>query len=208
VDAILKEQAQPLDLDEEEIVGYHDVLEIVLDNYDSIPLSSNVILQFHRDLLKYTNFGFKGKFKDTANIIAEYGPNGNMIRTIFVPLSPFETPHAIQALCEEYKKAVEMYQLDPLIVILSFIHDFLCIHPFKDGNGRMSRLLTLLLLFQNNFSIGKYNSLDHLIEKTSHEYYKALEQSQESWHAGTTPPWPFIKYMLHIILFAYRQFNE
>jgi len=208
IEALLKHKSKPLNRDEEEIAGYRDVLTTIHESYAYIPLSANTILQLHRDLLKFTGLGYAGHFKNTDNIIAERNADGEITRTIFEPLKPYETPTAVNAICEEYRKAINEHSVDPLVIVPIFIHDFLCIHPFNDGNGRMSRLLTLLLFYQCGFSIGKYISIEKAIEKTKNDYYAALEQSSDGWNENTDSPLPFIKYMLRVLLSAYTDFEE
>ena len=130
------------------------------------------------------------------------------METLFTPLVPFETPEALDRIYEEYNRVIGNMELEPLIAILVFIHDFLCIHPFNDGNGRMSRLLTTLLLYRKGFYVGKYISLEAKIAKNKDLYYNALAQSQTGWHEGTENVVPFIKYILGTILAAYKDFEE
>jgi len=211
INALLKRKSKPLNRDEEEIVGYRDVLNTIHNNHEYIPLSSNYILQLHRDLLKFTSLSYAGKYKNTGNVIAEKDADGNIVRTIFEPLKPYETPDAIKEICEQYKKAIGNEFVDPLILIPIVIHDFLCVHPFNDGNGRMSRLLTLLLLYQNGFTVGKYISIERIILETKDGpggYYDSLEKSGDGWHEGQDNPLYFIKYMLQVLLRAYREFDE
>ena len=208
IDALLKHKSKPLNRNEEEIAGYRDVLATIHESHEYIPLSANTILQLHRDLLKFTGPGYAGKFKNTDNIIAERDADDKIARTIFEPLKPYETPTAVNTVCEEYKAAISTHSVDPLVLIPIFIHDFLCIHPFNDGNGRMSRLLTLLLLYQNDFTVGKYISIEKAIEKTKADYYAALEESSDGWNTDTDSPLPFIKYMLRVLLSAYSDFEE
>jgi Fic family protein len=123
-------------------------------------------------------------------------------------MAPFETPEALDKICEEYNRVIGNMELEPLIAIPIFIHDFLCIHPFNDGNGRMSRLLTTLLLYRCGFYVGKYISLEAKIAKNKDLYYGALHQSQDGWHEGMEDPVPFIKYLLGTILAAYKDFED
>lgn len=208
IEALLKYKSKPLNRDEEEIAGYRDVLSTIHESYAYIPLTANTILQLHRDMLKFTGLSYAGHFKNTDNIIAERDADGKITRTIFEPLKPYETPAAVNAACEEFRSAISEYSIDPLVLIPIFIHDFLCIHPFNDGNGRMSRLLTLLLLYQHDFTIGKYISIEKAIEKTKSDYYTALEKSSDGWNDNTDSPLPFIKYMLRVLLSAYTDFEE
>jgi Fic family protein len=127
---------------------------------------------------------------------------------LFIPLEPYETPDALDRICDEYNRVIGNAELEPLIAIPVFIHDFLCIHPFNDGNGRMSRLLTTLLLYRSGFYVGKYISLEAKIAKHKDLYYDALSASQNGWHEGSDDPVPFIKYLLGTILAAYRDFED
>ena len=150
---------------------------------------------------------FGGKFKNTQNFIQGIDENGNKY-AIFTPLAPFETAPAIESLCNTYNKAIEDGKVDPLILIPVFVHDFLCIHPFRDGNGRMSRLLTTLLLYRSGYYVGKYISLEAKIAKIKDLYYDALRDSQEGWHEGKDNQLPFVKYLLSIIDMAYKDFED
>ena len=144
-----------------------------------------------------------GNFKNTQNYISAIDGDGNEF-VLFTPLAPYEVPMAINKLCEGYNAAVSAQDIDALILIPIFIHDFLCIHPFNDGNGRMSRLLTTLLLYRNGYVVGKYISLESKIAKNKNLYYEALEKCQHGWHDNKEDSSPFIKYLLKIILAAYR----
>lgn len=148
-----------------------------------------------------------GRTKTVQNYISATSPDGH-VETLFTPLVPFETPEALDRIYEEYNRVIGNMELEPLIAILVFIHDFLCIHPFNDGNGRMSRLLTTLLLYRKGFYVGKYISLEAKIAKNKDLYYNALAQSQTGWHEGTENVVPFIKYILGTILAAYKDFEE
>ena len=201
------DKTTPRNRDEKEIMGYRDVLNTIHESYEYIPIRSGYILQLHRDLYKYSEKGIGGSFKNTQNYIAATDAQGNSV-VLFTPLPPYETPGAIDAICGSLARALDTQDLDPLILIPIFIHDFLCIHPFNDGNGRMSRLLTTLLLYRSGYVVGKYISLESKIAKNKDLYYDALEQCQQGWHEGTEDPTPFIKYLLGTILAAYREFEE
>lgn len=204
---LMEEKTTPINRDEKEIKGYRYVLNLVHENFDYIPLKPNYILQLHKELYKFLEVSFGGKFKDSPNEIAAVYPDGRR-KLIFKPLEPYETPEAIKDICEEYDKAVNYLHLDPLIVIPIFVHDFLCIHPFNDGNGRMSRLLTTLLLYKSGYFVGRYISLEKKIQVTKEDYYEALSQSSDFWLEGKNDDTFFIKYLLGIILAAYRDFEE
>lgn len=204
---LMNEKTIPKNRDEEEILGYRDVLNTIHESYEYIPISSNYILQLHRDLFKYSEKGIGGRYKNTQNSIVEKTEDGNTIER-FKPLSPYETPVAIEQICDGLNKALDKGEIDSLLLIPIFIHDFLCIHPFNDGNGRMSRLLTTLLLYRQGYVIGKYISLESKIEKNKDSYYGALEKSGLGWHENEENPVPFIKYILRTILAAYIDFEE
>lgn len=200
------DKTTPRNRDEKEIMGYRDVLNTIHESYEYIPLRPGYILQLHRDLYQYAESTIGGHFKNTQNYIAETHPDGTQIIR-FVPLPPYETEAAVQAICESYNRAVDACTVDPLVLLPVFINDFLCIHPFNDGNGRMSRLLTTLLLYRLGYVVGRYISLESKIERTKESYYAALAQSGRGWHENENDPTPFIKYLLGTILAAYRDFE-
>lgn len=201
------EKTAPRNRDEKEIMGYRDVLNTIHESYEYIPIRSSYILQLHRDLYKYSEKGIGGSFKNTQNYITATDAHGNSV-VLFTPLPPYETPGAVDSICENLTRTLDTQELDPLILIPVFIHDFLCIHPFNDGNGRMSRLLTTLLLYRSGYVVGKYISLESKIARNKDLYYDALEQCQQGWYEGVEDPTPFIKYLLGTILAAYREFEE
>ena len=205
--SLMADKTTPRDRGEKEIKGYRHVLNVIHENFDYVPLRKNYILQLHKMLYQFTEERFGGSFKDTPNEKDMVYPDGRAV-LLFKPLEPFETPYAVERICEEYDKAINTYGIDPLIAIPVFILDFLCIHPFNDGNGRMSRLLTTLLLYKSDFVIGRYISLEKKIEMTKDEYYIALQESSQNWHEEKNDDTPFIKYILGIILAAYRDFEE
>ena len=204
---LLSEKTTPKNRDEEEIAGYRDVLNIIHESYEYIPITSNYILQLHKTLYSHSAKVIGGKYKNVQNYISATDSNGNTY-TLFTPLAPYETAPAIENICDEFNKAMAESEVDPLILIPIFIHDFLCIHPFLDGNGRMSRLLTTLLLYRCGYLVGKYISLEAKISKNKNLYYDVLEKSQQDWHDGNDNPEAFIKYLLGIIISAYRDFEE
>ena len=204
---LVEEKTAPRNRDEQEIAGYRDALNIIHENFDAIPITRNYILQLHKVLYSHMNNPMAGQTKSVQNYISATYPDGHT-ETLFTPLAPFETPEALDRICDEYNRVIGNMEAEPLIVIPIFIHDFLCIHPFNDGNGRMSRLLTTLLLYRNGFYVGKYISLEAKIAKNKDLYYAALRQAQEGWHEGTEDAVLFIKYLLGIILSAYRDFED
>lgn len=204
---IALEKTTPRNRDEKEIAGYRDVLNIIHESFDIIPITQNYILQLHKIMYSHLNNALAGKTKNVQNYISASYPDGH-VETLFTPLAPFETPEALDRICEEYNRAIGNNEVEPLIVIPVFIHDFLCIHPFNDGNGRMSRLLTTLLLYKNGFYVGKYISLESKIAKNKDLYYDALGESQVGWHEGKDDATAFIKYLLGTILAAYKDFTD
>lgn len=204
---LVEEKTTPRNRDEQEIAGYRDALSIIHESFDVIPITRNYILQLHKILYSHSNNPMAGQTKNVQNYISAKYPDGHT-EILFTPLAPYETSEALDRICEEYNRVIGNLELEPLIAIPVFIHDFLCIHPFNDGNGRMSRLLTTLLLYRNGFYVGKYISLEAKIAKHKDLYYDALSQSQEGWHEGTEDVTPFIKYLLSIILAAYRDFED
>jgi Fic family protein len=204
---LVEEKTTPKNRDEQEIAGYRDVLNIIHENFDAIPITQNYILQLHKILYSHMNNPMAGRTKSVQNYISATYPDGH-VETLFTPLAPYDTPEALNRICEEYNRVIGNMEVEPLIAIPIFIHDFLCIHPFNDGNGRMSRLLTTLLLYRNDFYVGKYISLEAKIAKNKDLYYNALGQTQIGWHEGTEDAVPFIKYLLGTVLSAYKDFEE
>ena len=204
---LIEEKTTPKNRDEQEIAGYRDVLNIIHESFDVIPISQNYILQLHKILYSHMNNPMAGRIKSVQNYIRAAYPDGHT-ETLFTPLSPYETPEALNKICEEYNRVIGNAELEPLIAIPVFIHDFLCIHPFNDGNGRMSRLLTTLLLYRNGFYVGKYIPLEAKIARNKDLYYDALGQAQTGWHEGTEDVVPFIKYLLGTVLAAYKDFED
>ena len=204
---IVLDKTTPKGRSEREIAGYRDVLNTIHENYDFIPVRPNMILQLHRDLYKFSNLAIGGSFKNSDNIIAEELPDGTK-RVRFQPVPAWETSEAMDTLCGTFRNALADSELDSLILIPMFILDFLCIHPFNDGNGRMSRLMTLLLLYQSGYFVGKYISIERLIADSKETYYEALQDSSAGWHEGTNDYLPFVRYMLGIVVAAYREFTS
>ena len=204
---LVTNKTTPRSRNEQEIAGYRDVLSTIHDSYEFIPVRPSIILQLHRDLYKFSGKSIGGAYKNADNVIAEEDNEGNrFIR--FQPIPAWETPNAIEALCDAFDDAIARNEADPLLIIPMFILDFLCIHPFNDGNGRMSRLLTLLLLYRAGYIVGKYISVEKVIETSKDTYYEALQSSSQGWHEEENDYAHFVRYMLGVILSAYRDFSS
>ena len=204
---LVAEKTIPRNRDEQEIAGYRDVLNTIHESFEYIPITGNMILQLHRDLYKFSGMSFGGSYKNSDNVIAETDETGNQ-RVRFVPVHSWETAEYVDKICAQYNEVIKNQTADPLIATSVFILDFLCIHPFNDGNGRMSRLLTLLMLYRAGFTVGKYISIEKIIEKSKETYYEVLEESSVNWHENANNYEPFVKYLLGVIVSAYREFDE
>lgn len=206
LEELMNKKSEPKNRNEEEIYGYREVLDIIHENYENIEFTKNNILTLHNRLYSYSEENHNGKFKTMDNSIVETNALGEK-KVRFQPVSAFETENYIEKMISAYNEALRL-KIPPLLLIPTVIHDFLCIHPFADGNGRMSRLLTLLLLYKNGFFVGKYISLEMIIEETKDIYYEELQASSKNWHSGTNNDLPFIKYMLSVIYKAYSECDE
>ena len=207
LEELVSQKAEPRNRSEQEIAGYREVLATIHESYEYIVPRPNLILQLHRDLYSYSQKAAGGSYKNTDNVIAETDAEGNQ-KARFIPVPAFQTAEAMEELCREFWKAWEADHIDKLLLIPMFILDFLCIHPFNDGNGRMSRLLTLLLFYKAGYIVGKYISMEMLIEKTKETYYEALQASSTGWHENENSYEPFVKYYLGITLKAYNEFES
>ena len=204
---LMSQKTIPRNRNEQEIAGYRDVLATIHESHDFISVTPNVLLQLHRDLYSKQPQGTGGHWKLNDNAIDETDASGKTF-VRFRPASAVETPVAMDMLCESYRRAIDAGTFDSLLLIPMFIFDFLCVHPFHDGNGRMSRLLTLLLLYRSGFAVGKYISLEMLIENSKSEYYEALRASSDLWHENANDARPFVEYILGIVLKAYRELES
>lgn len=204
---LLQEKTMPQTRSEQEIAGYRDALATIHENHDYIPLKPSIILQLHRDLYRFSGKSIGGYYKNSDNIIEEEDDQGNK-SVRFRPVAAWETPEAVGRACLAFDEASQNAEYDPLLLIPMFILDFLCIHPFNDGNGRMSRLLTLLLLYRADYIVGKYISIEKLIEQSKETYYEALQESSVGWHENKNSYEPFVRYMLGVIVAAYRDFSS
>lgn len=207
LEELVSQKAEPRNRSEQEIAGYREVLATIHESYEYITPRPNIILQLHRDLYSYSQGNIGDTYKNSDNVIAETDAEGHQ-KARFIPVPAFQTAEAIDELCAHFLEAWEANLIDKLILIPMFILDFLCIHPFNDGNGRMSRLLTLLLFYKAGYIVGKYVSMEMLIEKTKETYYEALQASSVGWHEDKNSYEPFVKYYLGIMLKAYNEFEN
>lgn len=207
LEELVSQKAEPRNRSEQEIAGYREVLATIHESYEYINPRPNIIMQLHRDLYSYSQGAAGGSYKNSDNVIAETDAEGHQ-KARFIPVPAFQTAEAMEELCTRFLEAWEADRIDKLVLIPMFILDFLCIHPFNDGNGRMSRLLTLLLFYKAGYIVGKYVSMEMLIEKTKETYYEALQASSSGWHEGENSYEPFVKYYLGIMLKAYNEFES
>lgn len=205
--SLVSNKTTPRTRNEQEIAGYRDVLATIHESHDFIPVKPSIILQLHRDLYKFSGKSIGGSYKGADNVIAEEDSEGNQF-VRFKPVPAWETPAAIDAVCDAFDEILAQTDADPLLIIPMFILDFLCIHPFNDGNGRMSRLLTLLLLYRAGYIVGKYISIEKMIEQTKETYYEALQNSSSYWHEDKNDYIPFVQYTLGVVVAAYREFSS
>jgi Fic family protein len=207
LEAIVQQDAVPEDRSEQEIAGYRDALELVHESSEYMALSVHTIRQLHSVMFRYQP-ETGGEWKRTDNRIIETDPDGGVKRVRFEPTSAAETPAAVDTFITNYQYAINEHQLEPLIVLPLAVLDFLCIHPFSDGNGRVSRLLTMLLLYHFDYQVGRYISLERIIEDSKISYYEALRVSSINWHQGEHDPMPWINYFWGVMLRAYGEFEE
>ena len=207
LEELVSQKAEPRNRSEQEIAGYREVLATIHESYEYIVPRPSLILQLHRDLYSYSQKAAGGSYKNADNVIAETDAEGHQ-KARFIPVPAFQTTEAMEELCREFWEVWEADYIDKLLLIPMFILDFLCIHPFNDGNGRMSRLLTLLLFYKAGYIVGKYISMEMLIEKTKETYYEALQASSTGWHENENSYEPFVKYYLGITLKAYNEFES
>ena len=201
---LMQESTTPKNRSEAEIAGYRDMLGLIHEQHDYIDVKPSVILQLHRDLFAHTSLSFVGSWKTADNQIVSRAADGTT-HVRFQPTSAFETPAAIERLCDTYRNTIAQGVVDPLLASVRFIFDFVSIHPFNDGNGRMSRLLTVLLLERCGYLVPQYISIEKLIEGNKELYYEALGSSSAGWQNGTNDEAPFVRYMLGTIISAYRE---
>lgn len=204
VEALVERTTEPRNRSEQEIAGYRDVLATIHARHEGIALTPNVVLQLHRDLYQFVPQE-GGRFKPVDNQITETRPDGT-ISIRFEPVSAVETPTAMEVLSRRFKLRREEGIVEPLLLLASYVLDFLCIHPFLDGNGRMARLLTLLLLYKEGYEVGRFVSLERIVESQREGYYDSLLASSRGWHGGEHDPVPWWEYFLGVVLLtAYRE---
>lgn len=203
--AIVNQNAEPRNRDEAEIAGYRDALNLVHEQYQNLPISEETICLLHQLLLSKTG-QTGGNYKQEDNLVIAVDPQGQS-RVQFKPLSAFETPQAMNALILAYTEARDDALVNQLLLISTFVLDFLCVHPFSDGNGRVSRLLTLLLLYKSGFDAGQYVSLEEKIAQTKSAYYSSLKASSDGWHEQLNDPLPFTEYFLTTLFLCYKELD-
>jgi Fic family protein len=203
--ALVLKPAEPRNRSEQEIAGYRDSLNLIHESAMEMALTVNVMLQLHSMLYRY-HPGGGGRFKMTQNEIIERSHDGS-IRVRFTPVTPVATSGAMEELARRYAAAADS-QREPLVLIPLTVLDFLCIHPFTDGNGRVGRLITLMLLYHSGHDVGRYISLERVIEESKETYYEALEASSRGWHSAAHDPLPWMSYFWGVVLRAYREFEK
>jgi Fic family protein len=206
VTALVQDKTTPQNRPEEEIAGYRKVLDTIHSSAEHIPFKRSVVLQFHRDIYSFTPTP-GGHFKNSQNEVARFDKQGNKLEVIFEGVSPFETPAAMDELHERFADAIESGEHSPLLLSAIYVFDFLMIHPFNDGNGRLSRLLTLLLLYHCGHEVGRFISLEKLVEESKETYYESLEKSTAGWSESKHDIWPWLNYFLGILNAAYKEFE-
>jgi len=207
VEALVRQSTSPRNRPEQEIAGYRDALALVHESSRNMPFSENVILQLHAYIHRYLPEA-GGKWKSADNLIVEKNTDGTLRRVRFTPVIAAATPDAMAALVANYKEVLEIHRQEPLGVVPAAILDFLCIHPFADGNGRTARLLTLLLLYHFDYQVGRYISLERIFEESKESYYETLEASSQGWHEGKHDIMPWMTYFWGVLIKAYREFEE
>ena len=207
VKALILRSSQPRNRSEQEIAGYRDALNLVHESHEHMRFTANIVLQLHSMLYRYLP-SEGGRWKPVDNEIVERAPDGTVLRVRFRPTPAVQTPQAMEDLVEGYRRATEQDAVEPLIGVPLAILDFLCVHPFRDGNGRMARLLTLLLLYHFDYQVGRYISLERIIEESKDTYYEALERSSRGWHEGEHDTAPWLNYMWGALIRAYGEFED
>jgi Fic family protein len=207
IKGLLNGSVSPINHNENEILGYKDVIDLIHHNYDEYSFTEEQILSFHQLLLSYERPSYAGKYKTSDNVILEISKNGT--RSVrFKPTPAKETQAAMEQMIYAYMDARDDSRINQLLLIPCVILDFLSIHPFSDGNGRMSRLLSLLLLYKNGFSIGKYISFENQINLNKKEYYQSLKLSSDNWGNSANDYYPFINHFLVTLIRCYNELDK
>lgn len=205
--ALMRETTTPADRTEEQIAGYRSALDLIHASADAMPFTENVVRQLHQTVYRFTPVRHAGRYKSGPNDVTETRPNGTVV-VRFKPVAPAETQLAMRELHERYDSLLRQEQHHPLLLLGAYVFDFLVIHPFQDGNGRTARLITLLLLYQSGHEVGRYISLERLINESRDSYYEALQASTRRWHDGRHDIWPWMGYLLGTVAGAYRELGD
>ena len=206
--AIVEDGAEPLTHSEKEIAGYHDAAVYVKEHFEELDFNENTVRMLHRLLTGRLPNARGGEYKKADNIIAETNAKGAVVRVLFSPTPASETEEAMKNLFLAYQVARDDYDIAPLLLIPCLIVDFLSIHPFADGNGRVSRLLMLLLLYKNGFDIGRFISFEGMINQYKENYYESLYSAQKQWHENENDYRPFITFTFQILYQCYKEMNR
>jgi len=198
--------ARPRDRSEQEVLGYRRASSWVHTHFEKIEIEPESILRLHA-LAQGGQSGDAGEWKKSRNEIIEIFPDGSS-QVRFRPVEPAEVPGAMEELCRLYRHQVDQGAVTPLLATAALVLDFLCVHPFRDGNGRVSRLLTLLAFYRHGHSVGRYISHERIVEQTKEDYYEALRRSSAGWHEGRHDVFPWFNYLLSTLRIAYREFEE
>ena len=205
--ALMREGTMPANRTEEQIAGYRSALDLIHSSADAMPFTENVVKQIHQTVYRFTSIRHAGKYKTGPNDVTETHPDGTVIIR-FKPVGPAETGLAMRELHKRFDALHRAEEHHPLLLLGAYVFDFLMIHPFQDGNGRTARLITLLLLYQAGHDVGRYISLERLINESRETYYSALQRSTRRWHQGRHDIWPWMEYLLGTFSAAYREFDE
>ncbi len=207
VEELVLKTAEPQNRSEQEIAGYRDALSLIHESAKHMTFSVETILQSHETICRYMPEK-GGTLKTKDNEIIELNTDGSFKRVRFKPVSATDTPRTLDALVKDYNEAIDTLNKEPLLVIPLAVLDFLCIHPFRDGNGRVARLLTLMLLYHFDYHVGRYISLERIFEESKQTYYETLEKSSKRWHRDKHDPFPWLNYFWGVLLRAYREFED
>jgi Fic family protein len=203
---LLDNKITPRNRSEAEVIGYKNVLARIHAAPESFVITPETIMKIHQDMFSRTDLP-AGKWKNRDNTIEERLPDGHWV-TRFVPVSARETPYYMNELCNLFNNLWEENRIDRLLLIYAFVLDFLCTHPFTDGNGRVSRLLTVLLLYRSGYNVSRFISIERLIEDSKDSYYNVLNRASDKWHEGGHSILPWWQFNFDILIAAYREFEK